>query len=140
MQLIKISIIILTFFLAGCALLRFPESQWEQERLDRRGEKQYHEYNIAESQSTGALLIHCIPPSQQGGVKNYEIQIDGKPKIEVFKYSDIRIILDSGDHLVTVNAKGFGADSKKNIFITEGIQTALTYTGPYWMWSAGKLE
>ena len=136
----KLSIILLALFLGGCALVRLPESRWEQRRLEQRGGKEYYEHNLAETQTTGMLLIRCIPPSQQGSVKNYEIQIDGKPKIEVFKYSDVRIILDSGDHVVTVNAKGFGSASKKSVFITEGIQTTITYTGSYWMWSAGKLE
>lgn len=125
--------------LSGCITM-LPESQWERGRLDREGAKKYYEFNMAKTEPTGELLIHCVPPSQQVMVKNYEIQIDDSQKIKVFKYSDTRIKLDIGAHIVTVNAKGFGRSSQKDVFIEETIPTTLRYMGPYWMWSAGIIE
>lgn len=134
-----IVLLLVILSISGCVRM-LPESQWEQIRLDREGMKGNYEFNIAKTETRGELLIHCIPPSQQIMIKNYEIQIDDNEKIEIFKYRDVRITLDVGTHVVTINAKGFGRSSRKNVFIEEAVTTILTYTGPYWMWSAGKLE
>jgi hypothetical protein len=137
----KIFIVTMTsLFLCGCATLPLPESEWERTRLEKRGMKKGYELDLSKTNKTGRLLIHCIPPSQQMLVNNYEIQIDNNSPFEVFKYSDVTIILDMGGHLITINAKDFGKTSQKKVFISEDRTENLSYAGPYWMWSSGKLE
>lgn len=140
MQEAKICFMLLTLLMNGCAWRMLPESRWEQSRLDNKGMKQFYEFSIAKTETTGKLLIHCIPPSQQMMVQNYEIQVGNNQKLEVFKYSDVHILLDTGEHIVTINAKGFGKSSQRKILIEEGISTALTYMGPHWMWSSGTFQ
>lgn len=107
-------------------------------------------FDISTGEVKGKLVIKLIPPSQQFAVHQYVVTIDSDDYFEVSKHSDFEILLDPGEHSIKVFAipstwKGvygeiFGKPSNTRINIKENDYIIFEYSGPFWMWSNGKLE
>lgn len=131
----------------GCALAStclssctHPFHKWEMNRAQQIYEKQQLQVDLSTDARYGFLLIRSLPPSQQMLVDNYSIQIDDFEPIIFFKHSDLEILLDEGEHSFTVKAPSFGRPASEKFKISMGERKVYKYTGPYWVWSAGKLE
>lgn len=129
-------------FAAGCVPYIASEltKGAEKERAAKIYDKKNYSFDLSSSEKKGTLEIYCRPPSQQAMFSVYLIQVDmGKP-LEVYKASDVKIILDHGEHNIKISAKSFGLGTDFQVTIKENEKIVYEYVGPYWIFSSGTLN
>ncbi|MBN1914175.1 MAG: hypothetical protein JW788_07245 [Candidatus Omnitrophica bacterium] len=72
----------------------------------------------------------------QMAVKNYQFNLAGND-LTVFKYSDTKVLLDSGEYTITGRVNFFGLTASKRITIESGKETRLIFRGPMDMFAKG---
>lgn len=111
--------------------------------------KQYYEIDYSTVDLSGKLIIEAIPPSQQFAVKFYSLKVGNHEPIEILKHSETTILLDPGEHSVTLYAipatfkgvygKSFGKPRTVTFILQELEEVIYQYTGPFFMTSDGEL-
>ena len=130
--------------MAGCLSL-------EKQQAIKITPKGRHSFNFATSTETGELLLQSKPPSNQHGVTQYALAVDGRDPVKVYKYSDASFILDEGEHTLKLFAlptevmsvfspNKFGKAREEKITIYHDQTLVAEYTGPYSMFTDGSFE
>jgi len=102
--------------------------------------RSFYDFDLSDGSNTGELKILCRPPSIQYMIKNYIVEIDGYDALTVSKHSDTAVVLNAGSHFVKLHPVGpFGIASKRKFNLEAGQSITLEYTGPFSMFSMGKI-
>lgn len=133
--------------LAGCA--SGPSLMQIERTLASQGIQEYH-FDFSKTNSTGKLLIHTAPASQQLAIQEYGIKINGGETIVVLKRSNVEIVLDEGKYTVEMFSlplagkvfygEIFGKPSSKEVVIKAGGTMRFEYRGPYSVMTSGKFR
>jgi len=139
----KFIILLCLILLGGCATM-------EKKRGMKVTPKYYDEISYAITENPAKLTIKCRPPSEQIMVDEYAVFINNEITFNLKKHSDNEIFLDPGDYSISFKGipsgmKGiygnyFGKPSTIQIELKENDYRIIEYTGPYWMWSKGKVN
>lgn len=126
---------VLCVFLSGCFVLL------SEERTDygSTGVKFYDVNMVRSSPFVGVLFVQCRP-TRRAAVKEYYIKVDQRPPLRVTKESDVKMYIDAGRHELVIGAVEFGRASVRKVLVRDDRQTVVIYRGPYWSWSAGRLQ